>query len=266
MADYSSAISSGVSGLFGLIGAGVQQHHNREIMRFQKDANEQYLQQQLEYNTPKNQMLRYQEAGLNPNLIYGQGNAGSQSESLRAPQEQPADWQGAVGRIGSEFLPLYNQTRMVDAQVQATNAKTRLTAVQTALAGLQAQVMEKNPLLNEAGFRAIISGLVSTAEIKAAEAGVATEKANWFTGKKSMNIDGVPMHGPAGVLKMETELRLLEQRFNLGNVDAKIKAEILTGKEFQNAILEIQKKFMTDGDITPQHVYQFILSLLTKIR
>lgn len=33
---------------------------------------------QNEYNTPKNQMLRFKEAGLNPNLIYGQTNtAGS---------------------------------------------------------------------------------------------------------------------------------------------------------------------------------------------
>lgn len=30
-----------------------------------------------EYNSPANQMLRYQQAGLNPNLIYGQGNSGN---------------------------------------------------------------------------------------------------------------------------------------------------------------------------------------------
>lgn len=32
---------------------------------------------QNEYNTPKNQMLRFKEAGLNPNLIYGQTNTAS---------------------------------------------------------------------------------------------------------------------------------------------------------------------------------------------
>lgn len=55
---------------------------------------------QNEYNLPKNQMKRYQDAGLNPNLIYGQqntaGDVGSVStsqfdvKSMQAPNLDPA--------------------------------------------------------------------------------------------------------------------------------------------------------------------------------
>ena len=50
---------------------------------------------QNEYNTPAAQMQRYIDAGLNPNLIYGQSNmAGSVSPgSFSAPQTKEAEYQ-----------------------------------------------------------------------------------------------------------------------------------------------------------------------------
>lgn len=40
-----------------------------------------------EYNKPINQMSRFQEAGLNPNLIYGQSNATSSTPSMGTPYQ-----------------------------------------------------------------------------------------------------------------------------------------------------------------------------------
>lgn len=42
-----------------------------------------------EYNLPKNQMERFADAGLNPHLIYGQGNAGNTSYINPHEQRQP---------------------------------------------------------------------------------------------------------------------------------------------------------------------------------
>lgn len=65
---------------------------NREFAR--KEAEKNY-ERGLEmwnmtnaYNTPSAQMQRYAEAGLNPNLIYGQGTPGNSSSSV--PAYQPA--------------------------------------------------------------------------------------------------------------------------------------------------------------------------------
>lgn len=234
---------------------------NKGLAQFQADANQKNLEQQQDYNSPANQMLRYQQAGLNRNLIYGQGNPGTQSAPLSYPDIKPPDVQNVLGNLG----PLLNQTAMTASQVQATDAKTRHTYTLNTLAQLQTRVMEKNPLLDNVGFKAIIDSLVSTAEIKGADATMKSQTADWFSGSKSFNVNGQAMHGPAGVLKLETELKLLEQKFNLGTLDSKIKAEVLSSKEFSNAILEVQKKWMTDAEITPQHVLQFIQLLLMKI-
>lgn len=64
----------------GLINAGSQlwtNKVNREENRKARNWNLSMWKMENEYNTPANQMARFKEAGLNPNLIYGQGNAGN---------------------------------------------------------------------------------------------------------------------------------------------------------------------------------------------
>lgn len=252
------------------IASGIQQHRqnkqNRELAKFQADADSKFLDKQNAYNTPASQMQRFQDAGLNPNLIYGQGNPGNQATAQQYPKIESS-------RIPSlaEGLPLYNQTRMVDAQVQAQNANTIRTGVLTDLAKVQKEVLEKNPLLDAGGFNAIIESLKASASMKTSDSAIRKEYADWYTGEKSMQVqdkDGnyVPIDAPAGVHMLQKQLELLDQRFRLGTLDSKVKAEIINGKEFQNALLEVQKQWMTNADITPQHIYQFIMMLLMKIK
>jgi hypothetical protein len=87
-----NALSSnaGVSGMFGL---GSDLITNKGALRRQRLAdaeNERRWHMQNAYNTPKEQMLRLKDAGLNPNLIYGSGgtnvgNAGAIAPSKPAP-------------------------------------------------------------------------------------------------------------------------------------------------------------------------------------
>lgn len=238
-----------------------QSKANKKLAEFQASANERYLAQQQDYNTPQNQMTRFQEAGLNPNLIYGQGNPGNQAAPLSYPDIKTTDMQSATANLG----PLVNQSLMTQSQVQSIDAKTRQTYVLTALNKLQAQVLARNPSLDASAYNAIIDSLKSAAEIKAADATIKTQTAEWFSGDKSFKVNGVDMHGPAGILKLETELKLLEQRFNLGAADQQIKAQVIQSKEFQNALSEIQVKWMKDAEITPQHILQFIQLLLLKL-
>lgn len=266
----SNIAAPAVGGLFGWIGSRQQNCANMRMAQFQLDANRSLLREQLEYDTPKNQMQRFQDAGLNPHLIYGQGSPGNQSTPLSMPDVKPADIQG----VWSNIVPQMIQSRLANSQVAAQDANTRRTGVLTQLNELQVRVLKANPLLDETGFNAIISALKSTAESKEAEATIDKATANWFTKKSQRDVQRLDKDGNVqidielstmGNRKMNAELDLLEQRFNLGAADQKIKAEVLQSKEFQNAILEIQKNFMTDGDITPQHVYQFIILLLSKM-
>lgn len=244
----------------GLLQQRAQGKENMRLAQFQAQANERYLDKQLEYNTPANQMKRFQDAGLNPNLIYGQGNPGNQSAPLTHPDVKPRDFSQMVN-----MAQIANQSRMVDAQVQATNANTQKSVAQTELTKLQALVAQKNPLLNNSAYDAIISSLISTADIKSSESKVKGQHAKWMTQKVEETTQSGYYKGELGMKKMDQELRILEQKFNLGNVDQKIKAEILNSKEFQNEILEVQKRFMTDGDITPQHILTFVQLLLMRL-
>lgn len=202
----------------------------------QNRSNKRNLERQLAYNHPAAQRDRYASAGLNPNLVYSQGNPGNQAAPLQS------DYSG-VSNAGTAF----SQARLTDSQVDATNAKTEQSRSATQVNKLQAKVLERNPLLNDTGFEAIIDGLKYTAESKKETAFLQ----NATAGNQS--------------LKLQKEVALLEQRFDLGNLDKKIKAEVLTSMGFRNAILDVQKRFMTDAEITPQHIFQFITMLLMKI-
>lgn len=242
-------IPAAISAISAIVGARNQRKSNMELARFQADANEKYLAQQNEYNTPRSQMARFQDAGLNPHLIYGQGTPGNQSSSLSYPEIRPTDYQSMFANIA----PLVNQSMMTQSQVQALDAKTRQTYAMTELNKLQAKVLEKNPLLDQNGFKAIIDSLKSSAEIKASESGI--KQSEMFVQQATAGHQ---------VNKIFQEVQNLEQRFKLGTLDAQLKAQVLTSKEFQNAILEVQKKWMTDAEITPQHILQFIQLLLMK--
>jgi len=223
-----------------------------------KKANEGYIRQQNAYNSPQSQMQRFQAARLNPNLIYSQGNPGNQSQTMTQPE--------SLTRAGSDFTSSYNQSSLAQSQVATQSVTRDAIKAKTAVSKLQAAVLAANPFLDRGYLDSVISSMWATAQEKLANARVAGAKADWFTGEKYFTVDGVEMHGPAGVLKMETELKTLIQKFDLGTADQKIKAQVLQSKEFQNALSEIQLKWLRDGDITPQHIFQGIMLLLSKFR
>lgn len=237
------------------LGQRKQAKENASLAAQQASANERYLQMQLDYNTPRAQMARYQDAGLNQNLIYGQGNPGNQSAPLSYPDTQRTDYQSAAAMLS----PQLNQAMLTQSQVQSIDAKTRQTGVLTQLNMLQARVLERNPLLNATGYNAIIDSLKSSAEIKASESVVSGINSNFANTQDFKS--GLKM----GEVRLFQELDLLDQRFKLGSLDGQLKAQVLQSKEFQNAILEVQKKWMTDAEITPQHILQFIQLLLMKL-
>lgn len=60
------------------------QIYSRQDYERRKQDNIEFWRMQNEYNSPSAQMQRFQAAGLNPNLIYGQGSGGG-SGSIQAP-------------------------------------------------------------------------------------------------------------------------------------------------------------------------------------
>lgn len=80
-AGAGAAIAAGVSGGGSILTSGLNYLFNRKLAKYQYELDQQAIDRQNAYNSPIQQMARYKEAGLNPNMIYGSGgSAGNQSE------------------------------------------------------------------------------------------------------------------------------------------------------------------------------------------
>lgn len=104
-----------------------------------------------EYNSPRAQMQRYQEAGLNPHLIYGQSNEGATVRSSSSSGGQAsAPESGGVMRYQSlvsakaqqdltaKALQMQDsEIKLKEAQTMATIANSELTEVQKRAALLE---------------------------------------------------------------------------------------------------------------------------------
>lgn len=149
-------IISGVGSLLGGLGSSAMNNKavqdtnkaNMEIAKYQaqwqQQENEKAYQRSLnmwnlqnEYNSPTQQMARIRAAGLNPNLVYGNGVTGNSSGST--PQYEPAKfnaptmqayrgWNLGISDAISQFLAY----RTVKAQVDNMEAQNSLIRQQAA--------------------------------------------------------------------------------------------------------------------------------------
>jgi hypothetical protein len=89
------------------------------------------------YNNPKQQMQRYKEAGLNPNLIYNQQNTAQPVRSTDYVAPQAPDFQGVLAK--SAQIKLQDQqlknaeltNTAIQAQINKTNADALYVASNT---------------------------------------------------------------------------------------------------------------------------------------
>lgn len=79
-------IGAGLNFLGNVIGGNIAAKSNERAADKQYEYQKDLINRQNVYNSPANQMKRLQEAGLNPNLVYGGGNVvGNQSGTGTAP-------------------------------------------------------------------------------------------------------------------------------------------------------------------------------------
>lgn len=120
-----------VGGLFGLGGQKLQTKQEKELMQYQFDLQKQMFDYQAAYNSPSAQMGRLREAGLNPNLVYGNGSVVNTNSAT-----------GSVGKgngsnpfagLGSAFMSLMAnmfRTAQIDADTRNKNAAAELAKSQ----------------------------------------------------------------------------------------------------------------------------------------
>ena len=90
MSATAAIVGAGISAAGGLGSTFVGQAKNMRLAKYQFNKNMEAWQMQNAYNTPAAQMQRLEEAGLNPNLVYGNqsvtGNTTSNVPQYQRPQ------------------------------------------------------------------------------------------------------------------------------------------------------------------------------------
>lgn len=130
--NIASSLGSSLGGLIGQFGSSW----------FNKQNMKELIDYQNEYNTPANQMQRFADAGLNPNLIYGLGSNGNQPAS------------GSIAPVDFDTSQRENrmakfQMSMQGAQVKADIAeKQSATNLNNQNASLAADNAEYQKLVN----------------------------------------------------------------------------------------------------------------------
>lgn len=110
-AAASGAMGLGFSTSGNIISGAFNYLYNKNLMRQQYNYNLDLWNKQNEYNSPTAQMQRLQEAGLNPNLVYGSGAAGASGNATSANGSSAPSTSGASFNPQLSALSEINQLR-----------------------------------------------------------------------------------------------------------------------------------------------------------
>lgn len=143
IATAAAAAASGIGAVAGQHPA-KSRRYAKELAQFNNDLAVENWKMQNAYDSPAAQMQRYQEAGLNPNLIYGQQNTGGtiQSGSASFDADSMVPNEGKAVRGIADAIATYQNIRSMQIQNQNANLVGDLTREDIKAKQLSNQVSE----------------------------------------------------------------------------------------------------------------------------
>lgn len=225
---------------------------NRENNEWILAQNKVIQDEQREYDSPKAQMKRYVEAGLNPHLIYGSSGSSGGVFPISAGQ-MPSANVSAPSAQGPDFAGDFIAASQAQTQMHLQDAKTVESQMKTQSLSLQNEISRTNPMLNPSVARAVSDSMEEVARLKSTEAYLWQQSS--YDEKGRSNIQR----------KVESELHGMFQKLDLNTSDLAIKNKILESKDFENAIKKVQADWLEDATISPEHVRQGLMLILSKM-
>lgn len=124
--EGSSALGAAISSVLDFTGNSIMANSaNAKSKRntwLQLWQNKYLMDLQNEYNLPKNQMKRLRDAGLNPNLVYGNGATTLSADSGNVSPANVTPASGSFGIISK--MQALNSIKQQDANIEQTKAST----------------------------------------------------------------------------------------------------------------------------------------------
>lgn len=226
---------------------------NRDNAIWALEQNRRLQQEQRVYDSAESQMARYKAAGLNPHLIYGNGSSSSGGTFPIATQGIAPSRIDAPNAAYPDIAGSFLQAGQSIAQTELTQARQAESEANTALREIQIDIAKTNPMLSPGVASWVATTMMETARLKA------IESRSWLSGTRGgtepMNI----------TKRVNAELEAVIQRIGLNTSDLAIKNKILESKEFENVVKQVQAEWLKDGDVSPEHIRQGMMLLLSKM-
>lgn len=139
-----SVAGSLIGGAFNLGGMALQHKYNKEMAALQNQYNMDMWQMQADYNSPTAQMSRLRDAGLNPNLAYGNATTGNMSSAPEmvapnAPNAQQAMKDAAAALNPEQIISFAINTRKGIAEAQRAEEEARKAGAEAEMTDALAQ-------------------------------------------------------------------------------------------------------------------------------
>ena len=245
-------VSQGLGAIGGLIsGLGqkrrdklnqIRQHkYNMELADHNFAKNLEMWQLQNEYNTPRQQMQRLKDAGINPHLAYAKGGIQNQAGTQPQYQQEGQDMSLPMAINPSSILSQYQDFRQRDAQVNLTQRNADYTQ-------RKAETEELNQSLKALGI--IRSGLDNRYRAK------------------ELNYQEQFIHKNLRMLETDIGKKLAETAStNAGIKQIQANTRMLdatTGLRWRQATTEISKRNLTDEQAKTELVKRGLISEQTK--
>lgn len=130
-----------------------QRRWSEQMYNRQYQDNIAFWNRQNEYNSPQAQMKRYQEAGLNPNLIYGSGSSAGTASPINTPDVQPVQYRtpdlSGIGNGIVSTLSRYQDYQIKQAQLDNLKTQNNLMQLEVPIKQFRSGIMGQEFSLNE---------------------------------------------------------------------------------------------------------------------
>lgn len=241
-----SWLAAGIQSAGGVFGSMIAARANKKAWERQVQTEqaiwERDTKYQEQYNSPQAQMERFKAAGLNPNLIYGQGTPGNVSVTGTVPRAE-SYLKGAEPFI-QMTANAFSEGLLFAAELRKKNAEADLINVRREGAELTNEQLSQRIVAFDAQFPELMRKLRRDNEI-----GEVTK--DWqIIGARSAN------------QKLYQDVKMNLQRMGILSLDDQIRTEVLESKRVQNELLQLQRDFLKEGDVSNGQLLRILLSFL----
>lgn len=126
--DFGGMAGAAIGGLFDIATSALNNKYQQEQMQLQNQMNIDQWNRENQYNSPTAQMQRLSAAGLNPNLVYGNGatTLSASSPKLEAAQKKAPD----LGQYAVMAVNAMLKQKELDIREKEVDSKVNLNASQ----------------------------------------------------------------------------------------------------------------------------------------